>query len=576
MHKASGTAGTPELQEPHFASGPVFGEPEIKHIDATRERARAARAAPLIAEARRRQWRLAAIYTAGACAQPLLLGATMAITQYVPGQHPVRVFALLYGFFFLQNGTPVALAAAMILMKRLRFLILAVLAFIAALLLAAKSISGALDPIGLWAMIAGFPTGAVLLLNARRVRAVGPIVFAATLFLFNGIAAGQAYGALYMLDVIGPVHFVREDLARLPLVTAGGRYFSEILNLPAPERAEQLRALTSHPSSIIRPDHPERLTTGYEILFYGVSLLTIVLGAAAGWAFIRWLAYRYRAGRASDQMLNIDVLMVIFTLSIFLIFLSSFGLTIAMGALAGFAGYKLFTHWQLQRRRGFKVPTAARTLLLLRVFRSDGQRLLEDLMQRWRYLGPIRLIAGTDLVESTIEPHEFFDFLGGRLTRAFVKGKEDLEYRLSDRTLVPDPDGLYRIEDFFCHSDNWQMTVSYLAQSADAVLMDLRGFTSARRGCTFEIQMLMRSVHVNRVVFLVNDSTDFSFLDQTLRRAWQNMPSDSPNVDSGQHQVRLIRASGHRRTRDCMLGLLCESFASSSASVGDYSAKSPT
>jgi hypothetical protein len=392
----------------------MFGEPEIKHIDATRERARAARAAPLIAEARRRQWRLAAIYTAGACAQPLLLGATMAITQYVPGQHPVRVFALLYGFFFLQNGTPVALAAAMILMKRLRFLILAVLAFIAALLLAAKSISGALDPIGLWAMIAGFPTGAVLLLNAHRVRAVGPIVFAATLFLFNGIAAGQAYGALYMLDVIGPVHFVREDLARLPLLTAVERYFSEILNLPAPERWEQLRALRSHPLSIIRPDHPERLTTGYEILLYGVSLLTIVLGAAAGWVFIRWLAYRYRARRASDQMLNIDVLMVIFTLSLFLI-LSSVGLTVAVGALAGFAGYKLFTHWQLQRRRGFKVPTAARTLLLLRVFRSDGQRLLEDLMQRWRYLGPIRLIAGTDLVESTIEPHEFFDFLGGRL-----------------------------------------------------------------------------------------------------------------------------------------------------------------
>ena len=576
MQKTSGITGTAELQEPHFASGPVFGKLEIKHIGATRERARAARAAPLIAEARRRERRLAAIYTAAACAHPLILAATIAITTYVPGQHPVRQFALLYGLFFLQNGTPVALAAAMILMKRLRFLILAVLALIAALLLASKSISSALDPIGLWAMIAGFPTGAVLLLNARRVRAVGPIVFAATLFLFNGIAAGQAYGALYMWDVIGPVHFVREDLARLPLVTAGGRYFSEILNLPAPERAERLRALTSHPSSIIRPEHPERLTTGYEILFYAVSLLTIVLGAAAGWAFIRWLAYRYRARRASDQMLNIDVLMVIFTLSLFLIFFSAFGLTVAVGALAGFAGYKLFTHWWLQRRRGFKVPTATRTLLLLRVFRSDGQRLLEDLMQRWRYLGPIRLIAGTDLVESTIEPHEFFEFLGGRLTRAFVKGKEDLEHRLSERTLVPDPDGLYRIEDFFCHSDNWQMTVSYLAQSADAVLMDLRGFTSARRGCTFEIQMLMRSVHVNRVVFLVNDSTDFSFLDQTLRRAWQNMPSDSPNVDSGHHQVRLIRASGHRRTRDCMLGLLCESFVSSSASVGDYSAKSPT
>jgi hypothetical protein len=265
-------------------------------------------------------------------------------------------------------------------------------------------------------------------------------------------------------------------------------------------------------------------------------------------------------------MLNIDVLMVIFTLGLFLIS-SAFGLTVAVGTLAGFAGYKFFTHWQLQWRRGVATSRAARTLLLLRVFRSDrrAQALLESLLQRWRYLGPIQLIAGTDLVDSTIEPHEFFDFLSGRLTRAFVKGKEDLEHRLSERTLVPDPDGLYRIEDFFCHNDTWQMTVSYLAQTANAVLMDLRGFTSARRGSTFEIEMLMHLVPINRIVFLVNDSTDFSFLEQTLRRAWQNMPSDSPNADSGHHHVRLIQASSHRRTLDSLFGLLCEGFKSSSA-----------
>jgi hypothetical protein len=39
------------------------------------------------------------------------------------------------------------------------------------------------------------------------------------------------------------------------------------------------------------------------------------------------------------------------------------------------------------------------TLLLLRVFGFERrtQRLLEELGLRWRHLGPIRLIAGTDL-----------------------------------------------------------------------------------------------------------------------------------------------------------------------------------
>jgi hypothetical protein len=35
---------------------------------------------------------------------------------------------------------------------------------------------------------------------------------------------------------------------------------------------------------------------------------------AAAWAFVRRLARRYQARRASDQMLTIDVLMLIFTL----------------------------------------------------------------------------------------------------------------------------------------------------------------------------------------------------------------------------------------------------------------------
>jgi hypothetical protein len=40
------------------------------------------------------------------------------------------------------------------------------------------------------------------------------------------------------------------------------------------------------------------------------------------------------------------------------------------------------------------------------------------------------------------------------------------------------------------------MTVAYLAAQVDVVLMDLRGFTPASRGCTFEIGMLLNSVSV--------------------------------------------------------------------------------
>jgi hypothetical protein len=536
-------------------SSTALGELKIKQIDVTSEQTSVACAVPLVAAAGRRERRLAVIFSLAACVHPLILAAVLTVRSYKPDtQHQVITFLLPYSSFFLVTASPVALAATMILTKRLRFLILSVLALIVIFLVLDWVVPGS-NLLTLWLMFAGLPTGVVLLLSVRRVRAVGSIVFAATLFFFCAVLASQFYGALYMWDVIKPVHFVREDLAQLPLLTAAAKYLDEASRAPA----EAIGELVSHPSSIIRADHPERLTTGYTLLFVSISLITTAIGAVTGWAFVRWLAVRYQNRRSSDQTLTIDVLMAIFTVSAFLFFYSAFGLTAAACALAGFGGYKLLTHWLLRPRVGFMPPEGALTLLLLRVFRSNrtGQPLLEKIMQSWRYLGSIRLIAGTDFADSIIEPHEFFEYLSRRLSRAFVKDQEDLEHRLSRHVPEPDPDGLYRIEDFFCHRDTWKMTVAYLAKQANVVLMDLRGFSSANQGCAFEIEMLLNSVPVNRIVFVIDNSTDRAHLEEALRFAWNTLPSTSPNADPGEHQVSLFQASGHQRTVDSLLALLC-------------------
>ena len=66
------------------------------------------------------------------------------------------------------------------------------------------------------------------------------------------------------------------------------------------------------------------------------------------------------------------------------------------------------------------------------------------------------MIAGPDLVESTVEPHEFLEFLGGRLSRRFVRSDADVERRLEARHSGTDPDGRYRVNEFFCYADTWQ------------------------------------------------------------------------------------------------------------------------
>ena len=73
------------------------------------------------------------------------------------------------------------------------------------------------------------------------------------------------------------------------------------------------------------------------------------------------------------------------------------------------------------------------------------------------------------------------------------------------------------------------MTMEQLATTSDAVLMDLRNLSPHNQGCIFELGRLMDGVDLNRVVFLVDDTTDHSFLETSLERLWQDVSADSPN-----------------------------------------------
>ena len=143
-------------------------------------------------------------------------------------------------------------------------------------------------------------------------------------------------------------------------------------------------------------------------------------------------------------------------------------------------------------------------------------RLFDAFAKLWRHAGHIRLIAGPDLATSTVEPHEFLDFLSGKLGRRFISGPETLARRLSETEQRRDLDGRYRVDDFFCHDDTWQMVLKRRRGESDAVLMDLRGFLPDNQGCVFEINELLNVVPLDRVVFVVDATTDLAFLRETF------------------------------------------------------------
>lgn len=276
----------------------------------------------------------------------------------------------------------------------------------------------------------------------------------------------------------------------------------------------------------------------------------LAAGIAAGAALVlpmaRAVARRYQARRFSDQSLVVDAHFLVF------------GVVQSLGPAAGsprwfgiglvaFAAYKAAAWLAL---RGLAASTAkvaatppARSLLLLRVFKlgARSERLFDCLRRHWLHEGPVRMIAGPDLVTTTVEPHEFLDFVGGRLDRRFVQDDADRERRLAQMRHGTDPDGRHRIEAFFCRADTWRGTMQRLAQEGDAVLMDLRTFAPGNEGCLYEIGQLLDLVDLRRVLFVVDGATQPAFVEKTLREAWRQLDARSPNRAAARPTVRWMR-----------------------------------
>jgi hypothetical protein len=149
------------------------------------------------------------------------------------------------------------------------------------------------------------------------------------------------------------------------------------------------------------------------------------------------------------------------------------------------------------------------TLLVLRVFQRDAQvqALFDQVIERWRATGNTVLIAGTDLVERTLDAGDIFDFLDGRLAERFVREGAEVAPRVAAFELAPDAEGRHRVNEVYCHDRTWQQALDALVAGSDVVLMDLRSFKAHNRGCRHELGVLARAPRLARVVVLTDDDT---------------------------------------------------------------------
>jgi len=299
-----------------------------------------------------------------------------------------------------------------------------------------------------------------------------------------------------------------------------------------------------------------------DYIFTGLVVIGFIMFGVVGWLVLQWIVVWYKRKKISDQSITIDAIWLLYGIiqSIDLIFEGTIWF---LAVLLAFVIYKVVS-WV-----GFSVlseqASSSRnspTLLLLRVFSlgKRSERLFDALALHWRYIGGIRLIAGPDLATSTVEPHEFLDFLSGKLARRFIDNSQTLELRISEMDVRPDQDGRFRVNDFFCYEDTWRVVLSRLVGESDIVLMDLRGFSSQNTGCVFEISELINLVPLGRVLFIIDETTDEPFLRQVMQQSWDHMRPTSPNRLSPSGLLHLFRLGEfHNRELQELLHVLSTS-----------------
>lgn len=484
MHRSSSLTDQIETPLTLPSQQNALAAPQFAIVNAGSSAPPKSEAAALFADVLYAPWRTAAIYaSAGGCYALILTVGTLGLDESETPLFIVFFWLYFWPFVLIVNLVAAATRLAKLVIVVIYFVILTTIS-----LIFPKSVDEVWPMIILYWAIANLPMTLLLLafLN-RRVRAVGPLVLALMVFEALGL--------------------------RIAIAIAGSYDISELS----------------------------------EAKLIALLLMGLLIPLPPGLLVLTRIRSKYERKKISDQSIMIDAILLVFSLT-YSLALTATGPLGIVAVLFAFFAFKHIAWRALSGRAAMLQTKRAHRLLLLRVFsrRRRNVRLLAGLATHWRYVGSIDLMAGPDLATSTVEPHEFLDFVSGKLARRFIDGSKALDRRYSEIDIRPDRDGRYRVNNFFCHADTWKMVLTRLVKETDVVVMDLRGFTSQNKGCIHEISELINTAPLERVVFIIETKGDEELVLKTIRESWHRLEPTSPNFRSAYSRLQFFQFSRSR------------------------------
>jgi hypothetical protein len=283
-----------------------------------------------------------------------------------------------------------------------------------------------------------------------------------------------------------------------------------------------------------------------DLTYYGLFMLVALPVGWVAWQVLQRVADLFARKRFSDVQLVVDCWWVTAAAAVIatdlIIALGSAGIAVGVAA---FAMYRATVAGVLRRVSPRRTRPAR--LLLLRVFgyQARTESLFDSIAQRWRFRGPVCLIAGVDLAARTADPGDMLALLNRRLAAQYIADADQIAVRVGRLDEGLDPDGRFRVNKLFCHDDTWRPALLRLLDTSDVVLMDLRSFSAENAGCIFELEQLVTRGPTDRIVLVCDKTTDLGLLRRTLGDAWSRSRREGRARGSG--RVVLVRVEHQNR-----------------------------
>jgi hypothetical protein len=175
-------------------------------------------------------------------------------------------------------------------------------------------------------------------------------------------------------------------------------------------------------------------------------------------------------------------------------------------------------------------------MLYLWVF---DERTNDGLVQRWRAVGPVQLLRGGGALGGV---HTLAATVTGRIGDLIEETADEVESRLAGFEYERADGGRFAVNTILCSDGTWQLALNELIASTDVVQMDLGGFDEDNQGCAHELGLLVDRVPLERVLLVLDDSTDVPLLRRVLAESWSRMDEMSPNRHPGRGPLTAVNA----------------------------------